>query len=204
MIAALVLMLCSCGEESAESTPGTSGESTEPVCTYSYDHAQTTATWTAYKFTEKTGVAGKFDQLEINGINGQEDPLAVIVGAQFSATTSSVNTDNPERNGTISDNFFAALSSDKITGTINTMADGIGMMSIMMNGMQNDVAFTYTMEDLTFSLAAEINMDDWGCGEARMALNEVCHDLHIGADGESVLWPDVTLNVTSTLVKTCN
>lgn len=199
----LVFALASCNND-AETNTQQDEPDQEPVCTYSYDHASTTASWTAYKFTEKAGVSGTFDQIEITGLNGKEKPLDVIIGAQFSITTSSVNTDNPDRDAKITNNFFAALSDENITGVINYAADGLGSMDIMMNGVQNEVEFTYELKANNFSLTAEINMDNWGCEAARIALNNVCQDLHTGNDGESVLWPDVTINVSTVLVKTCN
>lgn len=198
----LTLTLTACGGE--EELEETGEETGSEVCLYSYDAASTEATWTAYKFTNRAGVSATFDQLEINTRNGKEKPIDVLLGAQFNINTMSANTANPARDVTITENFFAALANNNISGVINSADNGSGSMSIMMNGVQNEVPFTYTIDDLTISLEASVNMDDFGCADARQALNEVCYELHIGEEGKSVLWPDVTIAVTTTLVRSCD
>ena len=61
-ISALILGLSSCGGEKK-----TTEDTTQPEksCFYSYNAGSTVLEWTAFKFTEKTGVKGTFNKITI-------------------------------------------------------------------------------------------------------------------------------------------
>ncbi|PIX14178.1 MAG: hypothetical protein COZ74_03760, partial [Flavobacteriaceae bacterium CG_4_8_14_3_um_filter_31_8] len=67
-----------------------------------------------------------------------------------------------------------------------------------MNGEVQNVPFTYTILDKTFNMQATIDVNKWNASAALASLNKVCEDLHKGADGVSVTWSEVALNITST------
>jgi hypothetical protein len=48
-------------------------------------------------------------------------------------------------------------------------------------------------------LDATLQLADWKAEPSVASLNEVCSDLHKGEDGESILWPDVDIHITSQL-----
>ena len=72
-----------------------------------------------------------------------------------------------------------------------------------MNGKAVDVIGTYTLEGETFSFSATIDVAQWDGMGGIDALNEICRELHTGADGKSKLWSEVDLSFTTSLKKEC-
>jgi hypothetical protein len=62
-----------------------------------------------------------------------------------------------------------------------------------------DVAIT----EGRIALSGVIELGNWSAQPNVDALNKVCYDLHKGADGVSKLWPEVKLEVSTTLNKNC-
>ncbi|MFI5205010.1 MAG: hypothetical protein ACHQF2_10980, partial [Flavobacteriales bacterium] len=138
--------LFSCGgeKETTEEEKGTTEEVKEEVCTYSYDAATTIVQWTAYKFTEKSPVQGKFDSVVVTGTKSSEDVMEVINGATFEIKTASTQTNDKEKNGNIISAFFGKmLNTVSITGTVKSVdAAGKAVMTIKMNDVEKDVEGT--------------------------------------------------------------
>lgn len=203
----LALLLTSCGGENHDTeTTETTADSTviaEPVCTYSYNPESTTIGWTAYKFNEKAAVGGTFDELEISSTGSDASVLDIVAGASFKVNTSSVNSNNPDRDQKLVASFFEVLNTPAIVGNIVSAADGAGMVVVTLNEIEKEVAFTYTLEEEVFNMNFEINLEDFNGQDAVASLNEVCNDLHKGADGVSKLWPDVSVTLETTFTKTC-
>lgn len=206
-IAGASILLWSCGNNEPAKTEEHASEGMEQpkeeVCTYGYDNALTGVFWTAYKYTEKAGVKGHFDTIMVSGTGTGQKPEDVLGNATFTIVTSSVNSDNPDRDAKIAEHFFGTMNTPAITGNITSMDGGNGTVNIIMNEVEKEIPFTYTMEDNTFRLGCEINVEDWNGGDGIAALNEVCKDLHTGTDGKSKLWPDVSIVVETTLSKEC-
>ncbi len=178
----------------------------EPAaCTFSYDPAGTDFKWTAYKFTEKTGVSGGFNAIEVTGTKSGATVEAVLAGLKFTIRTDSVNSGNETRDPKIRDAFFNSLKpAGTISGAVKSMNAGQAVVAIALNGQEQDVPMSYTVNETgLFEAKGEINVNDWGAQPAVVALNKVCEDLHKGKDGSSKLWPDVSLSVKTTLKKNC-
>lgn len=206
-------MLIACGNQSDDTkTTQASETNTEatatPSCTFTYDAAPAEVMWIAYKYTEKTGVKGKFEAVSIMSSASGKTPAEALLGARIEIKTASSNSGDPTRDPKIKESFFGAMTNgDLITGHI-TKADGdekAGTVeaSIGMNGTEHIVAGKYSMTDDAIELKFELNVNDWAAQEALAALNKVCEDLHKGADGKSVLWPDVTVYVNTVLTRNC-
>ena len=78
------IILYSCGENKPPESP-TNDEASKveaaSSCTYSYEQAPVEVLWVAYKNTEKTGVKGVFESVEIDATTSGESPAAVLEGA---------------------------------------------------------------------------------------------------------------------------
>jgi ABC-type glycerol-3-phosphate transport system substrate-binding protein len=70
-ISALSIGLSSCGGD--KKTVEDSSQQ-EKNCFYSYNSGSTVLEWTAFKFTEKTGVNGTFNKITIEGMEKSDDP----------------------------------------------------------------------------------------------------------------------------------
>lgn len=193
-----------CGT-STTSTEENSNEATvKETCTYSYMADSTSLKWTAYKFTKKAGVSGTFDQIALNNTKGSEAPFEVLIGADFSIVTASVNSGNAERDPKLVAFFFnKLLGTESITGKINSVNDGEAVVSITMNERTVDVVGKVTLEGDKVTLDASIDMTDFEGLDAIASLNEVCSAQHTEEDGESKLWPDVSIVVSTVLKKEC-
>lgn len=198
LLTASVLFLANCGGSSTEK------DTNAKTCTYSYDKSKSVLEWTAFKFTERKGVTGTFNEFEIRGIESSDDPKKMIESLEFSINTSTAETQNEERNGKIVKLFFGSMSSDKISGRVKSLGDkGIASVLLTMNGIEKIVNGTYTLVDGSFSFKAKIDVLNWNAGPGISALNEACKELHKGSDGVSKLWSEVELSFTTELTSEC-
>ncbi len=194
--AALIIASCSSNEESAEKEIA--------PCAYSYDAESSVLEWTAFKFTEKAPVKGTFNQIKIDALSNAESAKEMIESMSFIIETATVETQNEERNGKIAKHFFETNNTPKISGKVKSLSDnGKATVEISMNGKTVDVLGSYTMEGETFSFSATIDVANWDGMKGINTLNEICKDLHTGADGKSKLWSEVDLSFTTTLKKEC-
>ena len=193
-----------CGT-STTSTDENSAEATaKESCSYSYIADSTSLKWTAYKFTKKTVVSGTFDNITVNNTKSAESPMEVLIGADFSISTASVNSGNPERDPKIVFFFFKKLvGTETITGKINSVNDGEAVVSITLNERTVDVVGKVTIEEDRVNLDVSIDITDFEGLDAIASLNEVCSAQHTEEDGESKLWPDVSITVSTVLKKEC-
>lgn len=193
-----LFMITACSGE------GKQQDEEKAACTYSFDQSASTLEWTAYKFTDKTPVKGSFNEIQFDGLNSAETAKELIESLSFKIETSSVETQNEERNGKITKLFFGTIGTAQITGKVKSLSsDGKATVSITMNKITNDVKGEYTLEGELFSFTSSIDVLDWSAAKGIEELNTACKDLHKGKDGVSKLWSEVGLSFTATLVKSC-
>lgn len=182
----------------------------EQICFYEYDHTSTKLEWTAYKTTAKVGVGGTFNEIKVLGGEKSSKITDVLKSIKFTIPTNSTNTTNADRDKKIIEHFFGVMQgTDLIIGQVaNVEGDdksGTCNIYINMNGIEQEVPFAYTVdENAHVVLDGEIDMNNWNGQAAIDSLNTLCYDLHKGEDGESKLWPNVTIKIETTLKKTCN
>ncbi|MBE7437062.1 MAG: YceI family protein [Spirochaetales bacterium] len=177
-------------------------------CTYEYNPASTTVTWTAYKFTEKAGVSGSFDRISTEGLKAARSPTAVFETLSFRVETGSVNTKNPDRDAKIHRSFFLKLKEgESLQGSVTQIQDKEARVNLRINGVEKPALFKIQSQDgkdsvhVTFS--SDLNLLDFGADSAITSLNTVCKELHTGSDGKSKLWPDVKIDIHTELKKKC-
>lgn len=199
----LAIFITSCGNQKSNTTAEEAVADSKP-CTYSFKDGTTHVTWTAYKTMEKIGVSGTFDTLNITGLKTANTVIEVFSEANFSILVSSINTDNPDRDQKILEHFFGNMSeTSMLTGSVIGVEEDKLNVSITMNGVTNTTLLAINVSDTLVSLSGIISLGDWNALESADALNKICFDLHKGADGVSKLWPDVKLDISAALVKTC-
>ena len=201
LLAALTvtLMMTSCTSEPKEIEV----VQPEPICKYSYNAESTEFEWTAFKTTEKVGVAGTFNEIEVTSIEVENDK-DVIESIQFSLNTASVETLNEDRNLKVAKHFFETINTETIDGSIKSLGeDGKAIVEISMNGLSIEVEGNYELNVGIFTFETTIDLALWNAISGVDALNEICKDLHTGKDGVSKLWSEVELSLKTTLTKTC-
>jgi hypothetical protein len=87
------------------------------------------------------------------------------------------------------------FQTEVIKGKILSVSTDDGTMELIMNNLTQEVDYTYNLEGDTLHLTALVDLLKWDADEALDKLNEVCYDLHKGADGISKLWADLTIEV---------
>ncbi|MEZ4923593.1 MAG: YceI family protein [Crocinitomicaceae bacterium] len=202
LILGLAPLMMACGGSSEEE--GTDEEEvTEETCTYSYDAESTVLTWTAFKLTEKIGVDGTFDQINVTAAES-EDMFGVLTGATFEIPISSLNSQDATRDTKVKNSFFGVLGTEAIMGKINSIDATTANVSINFNGF--DIAYdgTVSVEGETITMKTTIDITDYDDGQTAIdSLGAVCSEKHTGPDGVNKLWSDVDIAVKTTLVKTC-
>lgn len=197
----LAATIASCSSNEAEHEHDE--EHAEPVCTYSYDEGSTEFEWTSYKTSEKKGVPGTFNEIEVTS-ESSTDPKEVLQSITFSMSTASVETQNEDRNGKIATLFFETINTASIVGSIKSLDDdGKAMIEITMNEITVDIEGEYTLNEGDFSFESVIDVSAWNALAGIEALNEACSELHTGEDGVSKLWSEIKLSLKTKLSKDC-
>lgn len=195
-------------ESESQSSDAMKSSSSSETCTYEFDRANTKVAWTAYKTNEKIGVGGEFTEFEVTVPESSSNMLDIVNGAEFKIPVSSTETKNEDRNMKIVKYFFGVLTgTDHITGQITSLdgddKSGTAKVMLNINSMSNSVDMQYSIEGETITLKEDIDVTKWNAQSGIDSLNQVCYDLHKGADGVSKLWPNVSLSITSTFNKDC-
>jgi polyisoprenoid-binding protein YceI len=196
------LLFTSCGGE--DKTAGEANKEEVEMCFYSLNTDTYELGWIAYKTTERVGVPGTFNDITMTS-GESEDIMSALTSIEFEINTSSVETQNEERNGKIAEHFFGTINTPVIMGKVAevNLEEGKAIVTITMNGISFDVPGTFTMDGDAFSYKAEIDVQEWNGVSGIVALNKVCEDLHKGDDGVSVLWQDVNISFSGSLNKDC-
>lgn len=184
--------------------------SAQNVCKYSVDQDATQLEWKAFKFTEKTGVGGKFTKVSIKSAKSEASVPDALKGLKFSIDALDLDSGNPERDPKIKGAFFGNLKKNgKIEGSISSVKletdgkSGTGVVKLIWNGVSKEVPLQFTLTGEVLEAKGSLDVNNWNAGKALTALNTVCSDLHKSKDGKSVLWPDVEITIKSTLKKDC-
>lgn len=203
LVCVFLFISCSTSSTSNEESADESTSDSE-TCKYSYNADSTSLKWTAYKFSAKTGVAGTFDKIEVTNTQVSENIMEVLVGAEFTIITGSVNSGNVERDPKLVEFFFNKLANtEAIKGKINSINNGEAVVSILLNDKSVDVVGKVTQEGDKVSMTLSIDMNNFDGMGAVNSLNEACSALHTDKDGESKLWPNVDIVVSTILNKQC-
>ena len=176
-------------------------------CVFEYDPSQTSLEWTAFKFTEKTGVKGKFDSIRVVGKTKDKSKFGVAEKIRFQIDSSSVNSANPDRDAKIKKFFFGSVKGNqKLMGNFAEMTvgeTGTAKLNLQFGKSKTSVPVNFVWKENTVEVTGTVDVASLGLAQGLGKLNAECNDLHKGADGVSKLWPTVDVKVVSTLKKTC-
>ena len=166
---------------------------------YSLFKATNNIQWTAYKTTEKKPVKGTFKTVNITKNGVGNSVKEAVNNAEFSIPVASIFSNNAARDSKLIKLFFGVMNqTELLSGTLKLTDDTTGTATITMNGVTENLPFTYTINDKEFQLDATLDLKKWKAENAVASLNKACFELHKGADGVSKTWDDVTLHITST------
>ncbi|TGL24272.1 YceI family protein [Leptospira yanagawae] len=179
----------------------------EENCNYEYDPSKTNLEWTAFKFTEKTGVKGKFDSIRVIGKTKDKSKFGVAEKIRFQIDTSSVNSANPDRDLKIKKFFFGSVKGNqKLMGNFSEMTKGetgTAKLNLQFGKSKTTIPVNFVWKEDTVEVSGTVDVLALGLSQGLGKLNAECNDLHKGADGVSKLWPTVDVKVVSTFKKVC-
>ena len=173
-------------------------EAPKSTAEFSIEKASKQINFTAYKTSDKIPVGGQFKK--VNVLSGGEGNTVkeAIHNTEFSIPVSSLFTQNSSRDYKIKKFFFGIMDNTKLLSGKLLLTDTTnGVVEIKMNGVSQKVPFKYSIVDRVFNMKASMDVNDWNASKALASLNNVCLDLHRGADGISITWSEVTLNITT-------
>ncbi|OOV44525.1 hypothetical protein B1J93_05880 [Leptospira kirschneri serovar Pomona] len=181
------------------------------TCIYSYDHGNTKFGWKAFKFTEKTGVGGSFDKIEVVGTTAGNSLEKTFKGMKFTIDPNTVNSGNSDRDAKIKSALFYSMKKNgKIEGKVISVelnsdkTSGKGIIGLTLNGVTKKIDLSFTLQNGTqLDAKTNLNLGDFKALTAVELLNKVCMDLHKGKDGISKLWPEVELTISTKLKLDC-
>ena len=203
--ATLLLFLFSCGNtEETSKEVETINETKTEACTFEYN-GSSVVNWTGFKLSEKVGVNGTFDSVVVTKTNLSESVEEMMTGAEFQIQTSTVNSNDSLRDWKLANNFFAVMNeTESISGSIISLENGSGEVSLTLNGVTIKTPVIYSVkDDSEVMLEATLNVPDWEAQSALDSLSEVCAEKHTGPDGVNKLWPDVKVKVFVGFNKVC-
>lgn len=176
-------------------------------CTYTYNPQKTKLEWTAYKFTERTGVKGSFKEIRVDGDKKNAPSIQqAMKKSNFRITPFSVDSNHPDRDSKIKKYFFGD-SGQTIQGDFSAIrggSKGTARMHLSLNGTTKIVPVAFEIQKGNLlTVTGKLSVKDFGMKGKLKKLNEVCEDLHKGKDGKSILWPDVTFRIESEFDAIC-
>ena len=202
-------LFIACGGED-DSKASQQDQNQEQVCFYEYDEeSSATVKWTAFKTSDKVAVGGTFNTVLVKAGEKSTKLTEVLQKVTFTIPTESTNTASVDRDAKIVESFFGSMSNtDLILGHVKSVEgdneSGNCTFYLMLNEIEKEVVLAYTVTDNVVKLTGGIDINNWNAENAVKELNKVCEDLHKGADGVSVTWPDVELEIEATLSKRCH
>ena len=173
-------------------------EAPKSTAEFSIEKASKQINFTAYKTSDKIPVGGQFKK--VNVLSGGEGNTVkeAINNTEFSIPVSSLFTQNSSRDYKIKKFFFGIMDNTKLLSWKLLLTDTTnGVVEIKMNGVSQKVPFKYSIVYRVFNMKASMDVNNWNASKALASLNNVCLDLHRGADGISITWSEVTLNITT-------
>ena len=190
----------------AQATKATSEPS--QTCTYQVKSAK--PEWTAYKFTDKVPVGGTFNTYTLSETQSAGSLSDAFKGIAITIDASSVESNNPARNTTITEQYFAKFAPQhnlkaNVVSSSGDNTKGTMSINLEMNGVAKSLSFNYTYEAAKGLLEATSVMDmmDFNLQTPFNSIHEACKTLHTGPDGVAKTWTEVALKVTAEVVENC-
>jgi len=196
-----IISFASCGGGEAETTTPTGSVE---VCNYSYDSSSTILTWTAFKLTEKIGVNGTFDEINVVANDNATDMFGVLTGATFDIPVATLNSQDPIRDPTVKRAFFGNMvETASIKGSVISLNATQANMSITMNGVTKEYSGVVKVDGEKITVTTTIDIVDFEAQLSLDSLSVACSEKHTGPDGVNKFWSTVDVAVQTTLIKTC-
>lgn len=163
---------------------------------YSINTQKSTIGWTAFKFTNKTGVKGNFNAVKILNPHKGKTIGETLVNSKFAIPVNSIFSNNEDRDNKLKDLFFGSMKNTSfILGKFKSIEKNKGTVTLTFNSQTHTIPFTYTIVGNELKLKSTLDLKDWGAQNALQKLHAACEFLHKGEDGISKTWDVVDLDI---------
>lgn len=175
------------------------------TCRYSIE-SKPVLEWTAFKFTEKTAVRGKFDRANFAFAESADSMSSLLASAAFSIDGASVSTGDAGRNYNIATNFFAKLKGTSFLKGVVTPGEKDELeVTLWANGSEKRIPMKWELKETgEWTATGKFDILKLGWKTAFDSLHTSCKDLHKGKDGASKTWTDIELKVSAQVKKSCS
>ena len=169
---------------------------------YVVDDLGISVVWTAYKFTDRVGVSGTFEDYTFNKENASGSVESILNKLKLSIPTECVDSGNAIRDFKLKTYFFEMFNTAAITGTILNAKKGEGAIKLKINNLSLNTPYTYSLQNDTIVIFTHLDLKRWKGEEAITMFDKECVEHLKGTDGVSKLWPDVDVVIKFPLNKT--
>ena len=178
----------------------------ESECTYTVTQAK--PEWTAYKYTEKAAVGGTFNAYKLSPTKPASSFTGALQNLSIEIDAASVESNNPARNTTIAEKYFALFAPQSIIkgNVLSAKGDekkGTVEINIDMNGVQKPYTFSYEEKEGMLVASSVMDMMDFQLQKPFDSIHTACKELHTGSDGVAKTWTEVALRVVVQYDKQC-
>ena len=173
-------------------------------CTYQFDSKKILIQGTGYKFSNKTGVTGKFSDFAIARDKKAKSVKALLQDLVVTVNLASLSAGNPLRDKNIKETLFSKLvGGSQVTVSVRKVTRKNISARLDINKNSQDVSFDYRVKDDTLVAQGTFNALKYGLGKQIEAFKKRCGSQHKGPDGKKVTWMDFDLKVTAPIIKNC-
>lgn len=217
MLVAIFLNIVSCKHKTEPPTSLKPLFTNDPYCTYSLEtKTPISATWTAYKFTEKVAVNGKFTNPKILSTTKQAKTLQDLINSlQVSIQLTEIDSKNPVRDLNIKKAFKKGFSTTLVTAKMNAEKFQSNQITTIFNinkTQKNIVGYLSKAHEavssqhnsIALAITNRLDLNDFHGTTFLQEIATACgKELHTGKDGQSKMWPEVRTEIVLHIVKTC-
>jgi hypothetical protein len=167
-------------------------------CNYSIKENSLKVGWTAFKTSAKLPVNGDFPKFKLTSAKACS-LKELMKSVKVELDKSTVSTQNPIRDNTISKYFFHKLAGN-ISATVTDISEESKTLKLKLNFNKHEEIIDMTYEVLPDNLyvaKGALNILDFKADGALNSINKECYDLHKGIDGVSKTWPDVEIVISA-------
>lgn len=151
--------------------------------------------WIGYKFTNKKGVKGQFQKINISNNHPAKTMIEALNGVEFSIPVSSLFSNNGVRDAKLKSLFFGMMdNTEMLSGKVTSVTETGGVIALKMNNETHDLPFTLQTQGKTSYLNGTIDLNVWNAGKAWASIHKACELLHTGEDGVSKTWKVVDVD----------
>lgn len=156
--------------------------------------------WTAYKYTEKLGVSGVFEEYTISGLQYQVPIKEMFEDVSIEIKTESINTQSEYRDENILRYFFRKLENHdiihaKVKKVTGNDFEGKLFVRLDFNDVSNEIVFDFKIQNGNIFMEGDFNLGEWNAAQALDNFEDCCSTLHTGEDGKQMVWPNIHLEI---------